>query len=163
MTPRITVGDRIPQAALGRLVNGEVQRVFLDDVLKDRRAVIVGVPGAFTPVCSCEHVPDLLANADRLRMAGMDEVICIAPNDPWTIEAWAERIDPSGKLLFLSDGNLSFARALGVTVVDYKNMLGERSARYMMIIGRGIVHRLSVEPQLTTLSCTRAQDVVFVD
>src|ERR1700741_1687074 len=94
MTPRITIGDRIPQAALGRLVHGVVRHVFLDEFLDWSRAVIVGVPGAFPPVWTCEHIPDLLASVDRLRIAGMDEVICIAPNDPWSVEAWAERVDP---------------------------------------------------------------------
>lgn len=163
MTPRISPGDRIPQAALGRLVHGVVRHVFLDEFLAGRRAVVVGIPGAFTPVCTCEHIPDLLASVDRLRVAGMDEVICIAPNDPWSVEAWAERVDPAGKLTFLSDGNLSFARAVGVTMIDHQHMLGETSARYMMIVSNGFVRRLNVEPHVNKLTCTRAQDVVFID
>lgn len=163
MTPRISAGDRIPQAVLGRLANGVVERVSLQDFLARRRAVVVGIPGAFTPVCTCEHIPDLIDSVDRLRAAGMDEVICVAPNNPWTIDAWAERVDPQGKLMFLSDGNLSLARALGVNVTDHANMLGETSARYMMIAANGIVHRLNVEPHAMRLTCTRAEDVVFID
>jgi peroxiredoxin len=163
MTPRILPGDRIPQAQLGRLVNGAIEFVSLHDLLATKRAVVVGVPGAFTPVCTCEHIPDLLSGVDRLRASGMDYVICVAPNDPWAMDAWAERVDPCGKLLFLSDGNLTLARALGVNVVDYDNMQGETQARYMMIAGKGIVHRLSVEPARNKLTCTRSQDVVFID
>jgi 2-Cys peroxiredoxin 5 len=162
MTPRISAGDRIPQAQLGRLVDGVVRQDTLPDLLQGRRAVVVGIPGAFTPVCTCEHLPDLLANVERLRGAGIHHVICVAPNDPWALDAWAERVDPAGKLLFLSDGNLSLARALGVNVVDHKDMLGETSARYMMIAGGGLVHRLTVEPNLMKLTCTRAKDVVLI-
>lgn len=163
MTLRIQPGDRIPQASLGRLVHGEVELVSLQQLLADKRAVIVGLPGAFTPVCTCEHVPDLLGNVDQLRASGIDYVIVVAPNSPWAIEAWAERVDPSGKIMFLSDGNLALARALGVNTFDPANMLGETTARYMMIAGKGVVHRINVEPNVNRLSCTRAQDVVFID
>jgi peroxiredoxin len=163
MTPRVSPGDRLPQVSLGRLVNGAVEHVWLQQLLAGRRAVIVGIPGAFTPVCTCEHIPDLLANADRLRAAGMDYVICVAPNDPWVVEAWAERVDPAGKLTFLSDGNLALARALGVNTIDQQNMLGETSARYTLIAAGGIVHRLNVEGHINDLTCTRAQDVEMID
>lgn len=163
MTPRVSVGDRIPHVALGRLVNGDVELVYLSELLAGRRAVVVGVPGAFTPVCSCQHIPDLLGNVERLRAAGMDYVICVAPNSPWAVEAWAERVDPAGKLTFLSDGNLALARALGVNIADHRNLLGETSARYMLVAGNGIVHRLNVEPSIASLTCTRAQDIEFID
>jgi 2-Cys peroxiredoxin 5 len=162
-TPRNSAGDRIPQAQLGRLVNGAIELVSLHELLSAKRAVVVGVPGAFTPVCTCEHVPDLLGGVDRLRASGMDYVICVAPNDPWAVEAWAERVDPHNKLMFLSDGNLALARALGVTVIDRENVQGETQARYMMIAGKGVVQRLNVEPVRNKLTCTRSEDVVFID
>jgi peroxiredoxin len=163
MTPRISSGDRIPQAQLGRLINGAIEFVSLHELLAAKRAVVVGVPGAFTPVCTCEHIPDLLGGVDRLRASGMDHVICVAPNDPWALEAWAERVDPNGKILFLSDGNLALARALGVSVTDYENMQGETQTRYMMIVSKGVVQRLNVEPARNKLTCTRSEDVVFID
>jgi peroxiredoxin len=163
MTPRISSGDRLPQAILGKLLNGVVQHVMLHEHIAGARAVIVGVPGAFTPVCTCEHIPDLLSNVSRLRASGIDSIICVAPNDPWALEAWAGCVDPEGKLEFLSDGNLSLARALGVSMVDSENMLGETSARYMMTVSKGVVRRLSVEPQMSKLTCTRGADVVLID
>lgn len=163
MTPRVSSGDRLPQVSLGRLVNGAVEHVWLQQLLAGKRAVIVGVPGAFTPVCTCEHIPDLLANVGRLRAAGLDYIICVAPNDPWVMEAWAERVDPDGRLTFLSDGNLALARALGVNILNQDNLLGETSARYMLIAAGGIVHRLNVESHINDLTCTRAQDIELID
>lgn len=119
-------------------MNGAVQHLLLQDYLAGKRAVIVGIPGAFTPVCTCEHVPDLLRNAPRLREGGIEAIVCVAPNDPWAVDAWAGSVDPDGELEFLSDGNLSLARALGVNVVDSENMLGETSGRYMMIVSGNV-------------------------
>ncbi len=163
MTPRISIGDRIPQAILGRLVNGGVQHIDLQTIVANKRAIVVGIPGAFTPVCTCAHIPDLLANLTRFRAGGVDQVICVAPDNPWVVEAWAREVDPSGRILFLSDGNLSLARALGVNIVDQERCLGEATARYMLLADKGFVRRFNVEKAITDLACTRAQDVVFID
>jgi len=163
MTPRIASGDRIPQATLGQLVGGSVREVDLQTLVGKDRVVIVGIPGAFTPVCTCEHIPDLLTNVARFRANRVKHIICVAPDNPWIVEAWARAVDPEGRLLFLSDGNLSLARALGVNVIDRALFLGEVSTRYMMLAEAGCVRRLTVEPGVNDLTCTRSEDVVFID
>jgi peroxiredoxin len=163
MTPRISVGDRVPQATLGRIVDGVMHTVELHELIAGRNAVIAGVPGAFTPVCTCRHIPDLLENAARLRAAGYGLVACVAPNSPWAVAAWAAEVDPSGSMMFLSDGNLMLARALGVTVAAHEMMLGETSARYLLATESGLVRRLNVETKITNVDCTRARDVLIMD
>lgn len=163
MPVRISVGDRVPQVLLSRLVGGEIQHVDTHALLANKRAVIVGIPGAYTPVCTCTHVPNLISNYDRLRRRGFDMVAVIVPDNPWVTDAWANSVDPSGKLQFFSDGNLDFARDLGVSVVDYRNFLGETSSRYLLLSGNGIVRRLNVEAHGMDLTCTRAEDVVLID
>jgi 2-Cys peroxiredoxin 5 len=163
MTPRISSGDRIPQAMLGQLVGGVVREIDLQALLGRERAVIVGIPGAFTPVCTCEHVPSLLTNVARFRANRVKHIICVAPDNPWAVDAWARAVDPEGRLVFLSDGNLSLARALGVNVVDRGLFLGEVSTRYMLLADGGCVRRLTVESGVNDLTCTRSEDVVFID
>lgn len=153
----------MPQARLARLVGGQVQHVELLDLIAGKRVLIAGMPGAFTPVCSCEHVPNLIGNATRLRAQGLQDVICVLPNNPWIVEAWAREVDPDNKLLFLSDAPLTFARALGVTLFDENLGLGETSARYLLLAERGVVHQLSVERRIMDLTCTRAEEVEFID
>ncbi len=160
MSIRISNGDRVPQVSLGRVVNGDVHHVDLHRLLADKRALIAGMAGAFTPVCSCQHVPDLLANTSRM---GLDLVICVTADNPWALQAWANEVDPSNQILFLSDANLTLARALGVNRLERELCLGETTARYAMFVDKGIVRRLNVESKITDLSCTRAQDVVFID
>ena len=114
MSSAVRVGQRLPPVVLGELVNGEVRRVPLETLLAGRRAVIFGIPGAFTPICSERHAPGFIAKAPALRKSGIDQIICIGPNDPWTMAAWAESIDPTGQVRFMSDGNLEFARQSGL-------------------------------------------------
>lgn len=154
-------GRRIPPVSLGALLSGEVHARSLEQVLAGRRAVMIGVPGAFTPVCTEQHVPSLIASADRLKVSGIDLLICITPNDPWTTDAWARQVDPGRKLLFLSDGNLSLATALGVTVRDAEHFLGLRNRRYLMQTRDAVIERLTVETAPMALSCTRPQDIIL--
>lgn len=163
MTPRVNRGDRIPQVTLSRLHNGKVQHVALHELVAGKRVLIAGMPGAFTPICTCEHVPNLIANAIRLRANGLELVICVAPNNPWIMEAWAREVDPSNKLTFFADANLALARALGCTIYDEAMGLGETSARFLLLSDRGIVHQLSVERHFMDLTCTRADEVEFID
>ncbi len=163
MAARVDIGDRVPQAVLGHVVGGELQSVSLHDLLAGRRALIAGVPGAFTPVCTIKHVPDLLENAGRLAKAGYELIACVAPDNPWAVAAWAAEIDPYGQLMFLSDGNLTFARALGVTTPGLDYYMGETSARYLMVAERGIIRRFNVEKRFNEVNCTRANDAVMLD
>lgn len=163
MTPRVSVGDRVPQATLGRMIDGVMHTVELHELLAGRRAVLAGVPGAFTPVCTYRHIPDLLENVGRLKAAGYGLIACVVPNSPWAVAAWAEEVDPRREMVFLSDGNLALARALGVTVAAHDMMLGETSARYLLATDSGLVRRLNVESKITNVDCTRARDVLVMD
>ena len=42
MTPRVSVGDRVPQAMLGRMIDGAMYTVELHELIAGRRAVIAG-------------------------------------------------------------------------------------------------------------------------
>lgn len=154
-------GRRVPSVSLGALVGDVIQPRSFEHILMGRRAVVIGVPGAFTPVCTEQHVPGLINNADRLKASGIGLLICVAPNDPWTLDAWARQVDPGRKLMFLSDGNLALANALGTTMRDTDHFLGQRTRRYLLQTRDAVVERLTVETSPLALSCTRAQDVIL--
>lgn len=159
--PEACAGQRVPRISLGVLVGQEIQPRSFEQILAGRRAVVIGVPGAFTPICTGLHVPDLISSAERLRASGIDLLICITPNDPWTMDAWARTVDPHGKLMFLSDGNLALAKALGTTIRDTEHFLGLRTRRYLMQTRDAVIERLTVESSPLALTCTRAQDVII--
>ena len=159
MSYAVRVGQRLPPVTLGELVNGEVSRVPLAPLLAGRRAVVFGIPGAFTPICSQRHAPEFVAKAPALRMSGIDLVICIGANDPWTMAAWADSIDPTGQVRFLSDGNLEFAHASGLIESHPDYFLGDRLKRFVMITQDAVIEHLGVENTILTLTCSRVDDV----
>ena len=156
-------GSRVPDILFGHAENDELRTVGAREYFACGRTLVLGAPGAFTPVCTKQHIPDFVQNADKLVASGFSRLVCIAPNDPFVLDAWARQLDPGKKLKFLSDGNLDFARALQLESQNRKLFLGWRSERYLMTVDDGIITRLRVEPSILTYSCTRATDALNVE
>ncbi len=155
-------GQRLPNIKLAEIVGMDLKTVETDALLAGRRAILIGIPGAFTPTCSERHVPQFVMAADSLRAAGYDLIACIMPNDPWVTQKFAQSIDPQRKLRFLSDGNLDFIKATGLTSHEDEFFMGARSARYVMTVNNAVVERLNVEPTIISMSCTNLRDVMEV-
>ncbi|TFI59133.1 redoxin domain-containing protein [Sphingomonas parva] len=153
------VGHPLPRVALARASADAIEPLRLDALVARRRALVFGVPGAFTPVCTHEHVPDFVANAAALRRSGYELLVCVAPNDPFTLHAWSRQVDPEGELVFLSDGNGELARALGLAARHPDYYLGHSNDRYLMTVADGRIAHLAVEPSLTVITCTRPRDL----
>lgn len=162
MSP-ILNGSRVPAVMLGRLDGKAVRSVSTAKLFAYGQAVIMGIPGAFTPVCTRRHIPEFVQSADRLTAAGYSHLVCIAPNDPFVLQTWARQVDPKGKIEFYSDGNLEFSRALGLLEQVSHLYLGWRSTRYLMVTSDGVIQRLRVEKDVMDYQCTQAQNLFCHD
>lgn len=56
--------------------------------------------GAYTGVCSSKHVPPYKDNIDKFKAKGIDSVVCVAINDPYTMNAWAEKLQAKDAVSF---------------------------------------------------------------
>ena len=153
------LGDLVPSAELARASATAIEIVRFEQLVGPRRALVLGVPGAFTPVCTHDHLPKFVDHAASLRRSGYDLLVCVVPNDPFTAAAWQQQVDPKGEMLFLSDGNRALARALGLEASHGDYFLGHSNERYMMICVDGRITHLAVEPNFTLLTCTRPGDL----
>ncbi|MEK9721784.1 MAG: redoxin family protein, partial [Quisquiliibacterium sp.] len=77
----IKVGDRLPDATLREFIEVEGNGCSIGpnafqvaDLVKGKKIAVFGLPGAFTPTCSAQHVPGYLAGYDALRAKGIDEI-----------------------------------------------------------------------------------------
>lgn len=161
MPHRKFVGMRVPQVRLGEMIEGQLRPVRADDLFGRGVCVVAGMPGAFTPTCTEKHLPSLLRNADRMRAAGFAEIACVVTSDPFALEAWAKSVDPQRKVRFLSDGNRTFTRALGLVTHEPRYFLGECSKRYLMTLRDGAIESLRVEETIADVSCTSVDDLVL--
>jgi peroxiredoxin/glutaredoxin len=136
-------GRRVPEATFHVLEGGELREVSAQDLFAGQTVAMFALPGAFTPTCSTRHVPRFAELAPALQAAGVDEIVCLAVNDPWVMDAWAKQED-ARSIRFVADATGAFTRALGM-LVD-KGVLGPRSRRYSMLIRNGVIEKAFVEP-----------------
>jgi peroxiredoxin len=143
----IQKGDPIPNAKLFELdEQGAPQAVSAAERLANRRIVLFAVPGAFTRTCSQVHLPSFVQHADAIKAKGVDEIICVAVNDPMVMAAWGREHGATGKISMLSDGLGEFTRALGLDQDLSARGYGMRSKRYAMVIDNGKIADIEVEP-----------------
>ncbi|KAH1102530.1 hypothetical protein GYH30_036862 [Glycine max] len=112
----------------------------LIDIFKDKKVVIFGIPGAFTGVCSEEHVPTYMENIDKFKAKGIDTVICVSINDPYAMNEWAEKLQGKDAIEFYGDFDGSFHKSLKLVTNLSNVLLGTRSERFKM----SIVKRLAI-------------------
>ncbi|VFQ79831.1 unnamed protein product [Cuscuta campestris] len=73
-------------------VSSKFSTTPLKDIFRGKNVVIFGLPGAYTGVCSAQHVPSYKNNIDKLKAKGVDSVICVSINDPYVMNGWAEKL-----------------------------------------------------------------------
>lgn len=125
----------------------DLQTVTVSDLTKGKKVVLFAVPGAFTPTCSQKHVPGFVEKSGELKAKGVDTIACVSVNDAFVMKAWKADLKVGEEVLFLSDGNGDFTRALGVTLdlSDKPVGLGVRSRRYALLAEDGVVKILNLE------------------
>lgn len=148
----IKVGDRLPEGTLSEFIEVESEgcslgpNVFkVSDLTKGKKIAIFGLPGAFTPTCSAQHVPGYVAQADKLKAKGVDEIWCISVNDAFVMGAWGRDQKATGVVRMMADGSAQFTKALGLEFDLTARGMGIRSQRYSMLVEDGVVKQLNVE------------------
>jgi peroxiredoxin len=141
----IKAGDKLPEATFKTMTEDGAKDLTTADVFTGKKVVLFGVPGAFTPTCSNNHLPGYLENHDAIIARGVDQIAVIAVNDHHVMGAWARFTGGEGKILYLADGNGDFTRALGLETDLSKGGLGLRTKRFSMIVENGTVKALNIE------------------
>lgn len=119
--------------------------VQLPQALAGKTIAIFAVPGAFTPTCSEQHLPGYIEQAATLKVAGVDEIWCLAVNDAFVMGAWGRAQAAAGKVRMIADGDAVFSKAVGLTLDLNGKGLGLRAARYSMLVRDGRLEKLNVE------------------
>jgi glutaredoxin/glutathione-dependent peroxiredoxin len=143
----IAEGQKLPQSEFVTMTADGQQKLSTDVIFAGRKVVLIGVPGAFTPTCSMNHLPGFLAHLDEIKAKGVDTVACVSVNDVHVMNAWAKHTGAEGKVMMLADGNGDFAKAAGLNQDLAVAGMGERLKRFSMIVDNGVVKKLNVETE----------------
>ena len=148
----IKVGDKLPEGTLSEFIEVEgngcsvgPNQFKVEDITKGKKVVIFGLPGAFTPTCSAKHVPSYLANYDKLKAKGVDDILCMSVNDAFVMGAWARDQNAGSKVRMMADGSADYTKALGLVFDLTGKGMGVRCQRFSMLVDNGVVKTLNIE------------------
>ena len=141
----IKIGDKLPAVEfISFNADGQI-KLTTEQIFAGKKVVLTGMPGAFTPTCTMNHLPGFIEHAEAIKAKGIDTIACTTVNDPHVMKAWSKHADPSGQILMLADGNATFAKAVGLDEDKSASNMGLRSRRYSMVVEDGVVTYLNVE------------------
>jgi peroxiredoxin len=135
--------DTCPAHTLRLIVDGELQEVDSSEYLADKKVMLVGVPGAFTPTCHVSHLPGYIEHLSSFEAKDYS-VNFISVNDPFVMKAWSEASSATG-INMIADGNGDLTEALGLVMDASGFGLGKRCMRFAMAIENGVIQSIDVE------------------
>ena len=157
---KIKIKDQIPDTDIFHLVDAEPKQIKLREILGNGKIILFGLPGAFTSTCSKLHLPGFVANADKIKKKGIENIFCISVNDPYVMNAWGDANNTSDKIKMLSDPYLLFTKAIGAEVDRNSKGMGIRSNRYVMVIENLEVLNIQFEKETKQCGLTSAESIL---
>ena len=155
---KLKENDIIPNSEIFILNDGEPCKKNIKEILKGKKVVLFGLPGAYTSVCSSKHLPGYVNIYNKFKEKGIDQIICISVNDPFVMDAWGKSNNVEDKVMMLADPFLNFTKSIGAEVDKSTRGLGIRSNRYTMLIDNLKVLVLQEEDDAGTCEVTAAQN-----
>ena len=139
----IEVNSNFPVQTLRLVVASELQEVDSSEYLADKKVMLVGVPGAFTPTCHVSHLPGYTEHLSSFEAKGYS-VVFISVNDPFVMKAWSEASNANG-IDMIADGNGELIEALELVMDASGFGLGKRCMRFAMAIENSVIKSIDVE------------------
>tara|TARA_B100000768_G_C11127481_1_gene310274 strand:- start:184 stop:669 length:486 start_codon:yes stop_codon:yes gene_type:complete len=158
---KLKENDIISSSDIFILENGEPVKKDIIELLKNKKIILFGLPGAYTSVCSAKHLPGYVNAYNALKAKGVDHIICVSANDPFVMDAWGKSQNVEDKIKMIGDPFLNFTKSIGAEVDKSARGLGIRSNRYSMLINNLKVIKLQEEKDAGSCEVSAAQN--FLD
>ena len=157
---KIKEGEKLPVSEFFFLDSNGPQKIKSVDLFQNQKAIVIGVPGAFTKVCSAKHLPGYVNNFEAAKQKGVTKIICISVNDPNVMKAWGESQKVDGKVFMAADPYCEFTKSIGAEIDRTEKGLGIRSARYTMLVENNIVKVIKKEEDTGTCEISAAENFI---
>lgn len=138
----IKEGDCLPNLTLRSIADDGIQNFSLHEKFKQKKILIICVPGAFTSTCHNQHLPPYIKGSYRLiNEKKVDQICCITNNDPFVLDQWRINLG-SSKIIFLSDGNFEFLQKTQLIRNHEKSFMGNRLIRSVLLVNNLMISKL---------------------
>jgi len=141
----------------------------------------VGMPGAFTPTCTSEHLPGFIRNARKFRRLGVDKLAIVTTNDKFIMSAWkkamSECMQAEGlssldtEVTMVADKDAELVKSLGLAynmapakkaAWSFQLNAGIRSKRFALVADNGVLTHVAVDEGETEMVDTSAEAILGI-
>ena len=145
VSDRIIMMKKIPSIKLPIIKNGDSSNHILSEITKNKKIIIFGVPGAFTPTCSEKHLPGFINLYNQFQAKGVNDIYCLSVNDVFVMKAWLNSYPKGFLICGIADGNANFAKTMQLTIDYSGSYMGTRCKRFALIADQNNIIKLFVE------------------
>lgn len=173
----ISSGDPLPNIQYIGYIKGnpKPQAILTGEIMTSKgRSVVFGLPGAFTKVCTEQHLPGFVKAAKELKEKyGVEKIFCVAADKLDVMRGWGKIYDPDEEITMVPDMYASFALALGLAInrtytPSYEPRgLGLISKRFVMVLknneqesNKMVVESIDVEEDLAVCKRSSASSLL---
>ena len=157
---KIKEGEKLPLSEFFYLDSKGPQKIKSTDLFLNQKAIVIGVPGAFTKVCSAKHLPGYINNYEAAKQKGVTKIICISVNDPNVMKAWGESQKVDGKVFMAADPYCEFTKSIGAEIDRTEKGLGIRSVRYTMLVENNVIKTIKEEKDTGVCDISAAENFI---
>ncbi len=112
--------------------------------IKEKKVILCGVPGAFTPGCTNRHLPGFVDNLGKLKEKCIEKVIFMAVNDAFVMDEW-NKLYGDKQIDAVSDPIAEFTTRMNEKV-DWGKQFGVRCNRFAYLIEDGQIVKKFDDP-----------------
>ena len=159
---KYSVGDDFPEVIFNWMDdNFEVQKAGSSELFGDKKIILIGMPGAFSPTCSMMHLPSFIGSVQGFKVLGVEEIFCVLVNDVYVAKVWGESTGATkAGIKIITDPLSILAETLDVEFTVKGTGLLRRLQRFTAVIKNNKIDRLYFEKERGVCDMTSAQNVL---
>ena len=159
---KYSVGDDFPEVIFNWMDdNFEVQKAGSSELFGDKKIILIGMPGAFSPTCSMMHLPSFIKSVKEFKDLGVEEIFCVLVNDVYVAKVWGESTGATkAGIKIVTDPLSILAETLDMEFTVKGTGLLRRLQRFTAVIKNNKIDRLYFEKERGVCDMTSAQNVL---
>ena len=159
---KYSVGDDFPEVIFNWMDdNFEVQKAGSSKLFGDKKIILIGMPGAFSPTCSMMHLPSFIKSVKEFKDLGVEEIFCVLVNDVYVAKVWGESTGATkAGIKIITDPLSILAETLDMEFTVKGTGLLRRLQRFTAVIKNNKIDRLYFEKERGVCDMTSAQNVL---
>ena len=159
---KYTVGDEFPEVIFNWMDdNFEVQKAGAGELFNNKKIILIGMPGAFSPTCSMMHLPSFIKSVKDFERLKIDEIFCVLVNDVYVAKVWGEKTGATkAGIKIITDPLSILAETLDFEFTVKGTGLLRRLQRFTAVINNKKIEKLYFEKERGVCDMTSAKTIL---